>query len=49
MQDWLESRGMYSFEEYPLRENLGNPTYINPLNNPAMRQPVQPPPNYNYV
>ena len=31
MQDFIENKGMVSFDDYLLRDNINNPNYINPL------------------
>ena len=45
VQDFLENKGMYSFDEQPIMEHLMNPNYNNVLRTvPMMQQPQ----NYNY-
>jgi hypothetical protein len=48
MQDFLESKGLYSFDTEVLAQQMHNPGYINPLKNPHQPMP-NPPVAYNYV
>ena len=47
MQDFLDNKGMVSFDDYLIRDNVNNPNYLNPLRFiPQQQQPQNV--NYNY-
>ena len=47
VQDWIERNGILSMDDYLIRDNLMNPSYINPLKGLAV-QPAQQQVMYGY-